>query len=78
MGQLTLNSTVEYVAGSMDITFDADRVLAVIKGLSAAVAQYDSSQVSSSSVSSTLELVKSLSVMLESFNGMRLGVKVTK
>lgn len=78
MGQLTLNSTVEYVAGSMDITFDADRVLALIKSLSAAVAQYDSSQASSSSVSSTVELVKSLSTMLESFNGMRLGVKVTK
>ena len=77
-GQLVMNSTVEYMAGSMDITFDAGRVLNLIKTISVAVAQYDSSQVASESLSSTLELVKSLSVLLENYNGMRLGIKVTK
>lgn len=77
-GQLVLNSTVEYLAGSMNITFDANKVLTLVKTLSAAVAQYDSSQVASSSLSSTLELVKSLSTLLEGFNGMRLGVRVSK
>lgn len=79
LGQLTLNSTVECMANSMNITFDADKVLALVKNLSAAVSQYGNSQTaSSSSISSTLQLVKSLSTLLEGFNGMRLGVKVSK
>ena len=79
LGQLKLNSTVEYMSKSMNITFDADKVLAIVKNLSAAVSQYGNSQTSSSSsISSTLQLVKSLSALLEGFNGMRLGVKVSK
>lgn len=78
-GRLTLHSTVEYVGDEMSITFDADRVLNVIKSLSSALSQYGSkNEAASESVSSTMALVKTLSVMLEGYNGMRLGFRVSK
>ena len=67
------------VGDEMSITFDADRVLNVIKSLSSAVSQYGSkNEAASESVSSTMALVKTLSVMLEGYNGMRLGFRVSK
>ena len=78
-GKFALNSEVEYVADGMSITFDADRILAITKSTSAALAQYGESKAANvQSVSSYLTLLKSVNVLLEEYNGMRLGIKVSK
>lgn len=79
LGKLTLNSTVQYTANSMNISFDANKILGIVKNLSSAVSQYGGSQAaSSSSLSSSLELVKNIGTLLEGFNGMRMGVRVSR
>lgn len=78
LGQINLNSKVELLADEMNITFDANKVLTIVKNLSAAVSQYSDSKQVPSSVASTLATIKTISTLLEGFNGMRLGLKVSR
>ena len=75
MGQFTLNSVIELNSDGMNISFEADRVLTILKAVGSAASQYASSQ---QSQSSALSMISTLSSLLEGYNGMRLGMRLTK
>lgn len=75
MGKISLNSVVEYTSTGMNISFEADRVLSVIKSVSSAASQYANAQ---QSQSSALTMISTLSSLLEGYNGMRLGMRLTR
>ena len=79
VGQVNLNSVIEYRGNEMNLTFDADKVLALVKNLSASAAQYAPSQTGQATqLSQTMALVSTLGTLLEGYNGMRLGLKLAK
>lgn len=75
MGQISLNSVAEYTSSGMNISFEADKVLSVIKAVSSAASQYATAQ---QTQSQALAMISTLSTLLEGYNGMRLGVRLTR
>lgn len=79
MGQISLGSAVEYRGKEMNVTFDADKVLAIVKNLSAAASQYATTGTGQQTqLSQAMALVSTLGTLLEGYNGMRLGVRLAK
>ena len=79
MGQFTLNSVIEYRGNEMNVTFDADKILAIVKNVSASASQYAPAEGGQATqLSQTMAIISTFGTMLEGYNGMRLGLKLAK
>ena len=79
LGQVTLNSEVEYKGGVFNISFDADKALDVIKRIGSSISQYANNQsTQTAQASQTTAMITAMATLLEGYDGMRLGVRLTK
>lgn len=81
LGQVSLTSEVELGANGLVVDFDADKVLEILKRIGAAANDYaknQQGQQGQSAQQSTANMVATLSALLEGYNGMRLGTRLTR
>lgn len=81
LGQVSLTSEVELGANGLVVDFDADKVLEILKRIGAAANDYaknQQGQQDQSAQQSTANMVATLSALLEGYNGMRLGTRLTR
>lgn len=70
-GKLNLKASVAYEVSNVNVVFDADKLLEFIKKLS-------SSDAVSKSDSSTISTLSTISALLKGYDGMKLGLKLSK
>ena len=79
MGQVSLKSEVQLGAEGLTVDFDAGKVLEVLKKVGAIAGEYaNGQQTQQSSLSSAATMISTMNTLLEGYNGMRLGAKLTR
>ena len=83
-GKLNMKSYISYNLTGMDVVFDADKMLALVKNATSVVSEKASSAGSLLSASSSSKLnsaattIDAVSTLLSAYDGMMLGMRLTK
>ncbi len=75
LGQIKISSVVECGVNELNVTFDADKVLEIVKKIAGQASQQGGVATQQSSLTS---VIGTLGALLEGYNGMRLGLKLVK
>ena len=76
MGQVSLKSEVDLGTDGLTIDFDASKVLEVLKKVGVIANEYAANQ--QLQQSSTASMISTMITLLDGYDGMRLGARLTK